>query len=157
MSVNYETYRNQTAKYFQNVRMNYSMIFNFLSRSSFSITVTSCESPGMSFRLGQNLPFFIQVFLFLCIWDKNTHAFHFRFYCLPMKRFFFQFGNALIWGKYHYNDVTMSAMGRQITAISNVCSTVCSGAHQRLHQSSESLVFVRGLPGHRRIPLAKGQ
>ena len=30
----------------------------------------------------------------------------------------------------HYNDVIMSAMASQITCTSNVCSAVCSGAHQ---------------------------
>ena len=45
----------------------------------------------------------------------------------------------------HYNDVTMSAMVSQITGILTVCSTVCSGAHQRKHQSSASLAFVTGI------------
>ena len=43
----------------------------------------------------------------------------------------------------HYSEVTMSAMASQITGISGVCSTVCWGAHQRQHQSSSSLAFVR--------------
>ena len=37
----------------------------------------------------------------------------------------------------------MSAIASQITGVSMVCSTVCSGANQRKHQSSASLVFVR--------------
>ena len=45
--------------------------------------------------------------------------------------------------KVHYSDVTMSAMAFQITGVSIVCSTVCSGADQRKHQSSASLAFVR--------------
>ena len=45
----------------------------------------------------------------------------------------------------HYSDVIMSAMASQITAVSNVCSTVCSGVDQRKHQSSVSLVIVRGM------------
>ena len=45
----------------------------------------------------------------------------------------------------HYNDVTMSAMVSQITPIWAVCSAVCSGAHQRKHQSSASLSLVRGI------------
>ena len=36
-------------------------------------------------------------------------------------------------------------MASQITGVSSVCSTVCSGADQRKHQSSASLAFVRGL------------
>ena len=43
----------------------------------------------------------------------------------------------------HYNDVIMGTMASQITGISIVYSTVCSGADQRKHQSSASLVFVR--------------
>ena len=46
----------------------------------------------------------------------------------------------------HYSDVIMSAMASQITGVSMVCSTVCSGAAQRKHQSSASLAFVRGIP-----------
>ena len=45
----------------------------------------------------------------------------------------------------HYSDVTMSGMASEITGISTVCPTVCSGAHQRQHQSSASLPFVRGI------------
>ena len=44
-----------------------------------------------------------------------------------------------------YNDIIMSAMASQITGVSIVCSTVCSGADQRKHQSSASLAFVRGI------------
>ena len=46
---------------------------------------------------------------------------------------------------HHYNDVIMSAMASQITSVSIVCSTVCSGADQRKQQSSASLAFVRGI------------
>ena len=41
--------------------------------------------------------------------------------------------------------VIMSAMASQITGVSIACSTVWSGAHQRKHQSSASLAFVRGI------------
>ena len=46
---------------------------------------------------------------------------------------------------YHCNDVIMSAMASQITGVSIVCSTICSSADQRNHQSSASLAFVRGM------------
>ena len=46
---------------------------------------------------------------------------------------------------YHYGGVIMSAMASQITGVSNVCSTVCSGAYQRKHQGSASMAFVRGI------------
>ena len=45
----------------------------------------------------------------------------------------------------HHNDVTMSAMASQITSLTIIDSTVYSGADQRKHQSSASLVFVRGI------------
>ena len=45
----------------------------------------------------------------------------------------------------HYSDVIMSAMASQIVGVSIVCSSVCSGADQRIHQSLASLAFVRGI------------
>ena len=39
----------------------------------------------------------------------------------------------------------MSAIVSQITGVSIVYSTVCSGADQRKQKSSESLAFVRGI------------
>ena len=44
-----------------------------------------------------------------------------------------------------YSDVIMSAMAFQLTGVLIVYSTVCSGADQRKHQSSASLVCVRGI------------
>ena len=48
----------------------------------------------------------------------------------------------------HYNDVIMGAIASQITSLTIVLSTVYADAEQRKHQSSASLVFVRGI--HRR-------
>ena len=45
----------------------------------------------------------------------------------------------------HYSDVMMNAMASQLTGISIVCATVCSGTDQRKHQSSASLAFLRGI------------
>ena len=56
----------------------------------------------------------------------------------------------------HYSDVIMSAMASQITGVSIVCSTVCSGAGQRKHQSSASLAFVRGIHRWPVVSLHKG-
>ena len=39
----------------------------------------------------------------------------------------------------------MSVMAHQITGVSMVCTTVCSGADQTKHQSSASLAFMRGI------------
>ena len=49
---------------------------------------------------------------------------------------------------FHYGDVIMSTMASQITSVSIIYSTVCSGPDQRKHQSSASLALVRGI--HRR-------
>ena len=45
----------------------------------------------------------------------------------------------------NYSDFIMGAMASQITSLTIVYSTVYSGAHQRKHQSSASLAFVRGI------------
>ena len=45
----------------------------------------------------------------------------------------------------HYGDVTMGMIGSQITSLTIVYSIVYSHADQRKHQSSASLVFVRGI------------
>ena len=42
---------------------------------------------------------------------------------------------------HHYSDAIMSAMASQITSVSIVYSTVCSGTDQRKHQSSSSLKY----------------
>ena len=48
----------------------------------------------------------------------------------------------------HYSGVIMSKLLSQITGVWIVCSTLCSWADQRKHQSLASLAFVRGI--HRR-------
>ena len=45
----------------------------------------------------------------------------------------------------HYNDVRMSTMASQITSLTIIYSPVYSGKNQRKHQSSVSLVLVRGI------------
>ena len=47
--------------------------------------------------------------------------------------------------KSQYSGVMMGAMTSQITSVSIVYSTVCSGKDQRQHQRSASLAFVRGI------------
>ena len=47
----------------------------------------------------------------------------------------------------HYSNVIMSPMTSQITKLTVVCSNIYSGADERKHQSSASLVFVRGIHG----------
>ena len=57
----------------------------------------------------------------------------------------------------HYIDVIMITMASQITSLTVVYSTVCSGVDQRKHQSSVSLAFVWGIHRDRWIPRTKGQ
>ena len=45
----------------------------------------------------------------------------------------------------HFNAVIMGTVASQDIGVSIVYPTVCSGAHQRKHQSSASLAFVRGI------------
>ena len=45
-----------------------------------------------------------------------------------------------------YNEVMMSTMTSQITSVSILYSTTCSGVDKKKHQSSTSLAFVRGIP-----------
>ena len=49
------------------------------------------------------------------------------------------------WSRVHYSDVIMSAMASQITGISIICWTVCSGVDHTIHQSSAPLASVRGI------------
>ena len=46
---------------------------------------------------------------------------------------------------HHYSSIIMDAIAPQITGVSMVCSTICSGADRRKHQSSASLAVVRVL------------
>ena len=46
----------------------------------------------------------------------------------------------------HCSDFIMSTMAFQITGVSIVCPTVCSGANQRKHQISASLAICEGNP-----------
>ena len=57
----------------------------------------------------------------------------------------------------HNSDVIMGAIASQITSLTIVYSTVYSDAHQRKHQSSASLAFVREFTGDRWIPRTNGQ
>ena len=44
---------------------------------------------------------------------------------------------------FHHDDVIMTMLASQITSLTVVYSIVYSGVHQRKHQSSASLAFVR--------------
>ena len=55
----------------------------------------------------------------------------------------------------HYSDVIMGAMANQITSLTIVYSTVCSGADQRKHKSSMSLAFVWGSHRTGEVPAHK--
>ena len=49
----------------------------------------------------------------------------------------------------HYSDVIMGMMASEITSLTIVYSSICSGADERKHQSSASLAFVRGIHRYR--------
>ena len=51
----------------------------------------------------------------------------------------------------------MSMMVSQISRVSIVLPTICSGADKKKHQNSMSLAFVGGSNSDRWIPLTKGQ
>ena len=90
---------------------------------------------------------------FICLQQMN--GYHIHFYSMALEMWFWlqicqiqiQLGDWYLEhsGKYHYGDVIMSAMTSQITSLTIVYSTVYSGADQRKHQSSASLVFVQGI------------
>ena len=56
-----------------------------------------------------------------------------------------QWINYCRWTSPQYSDIIMSAIASHITSISSVCSAICSGTHQRKHQSSAWLSFMRGV------------
>ena len=71
---------------------------------------------------------------------------------IPMRNCRVDVWSMSIWGPLlHYGDVIMSAMASQITDVSSVHSTVCSGADQGKHQSSASLALVRGIHQDREL------
>ena len=64
-------------------------------------------------------------------WLKRKHEFKGKLYQYPKCS--------------HYDDVIMGTIASQITSLTSVYSTVCSGADQSKHQSSASLAFVWGI------------
>ena len=87
----------------------------------------------------------------------RTHAFDLRFPYPPLQRsqiflLFECFDFTEIKGPCReqrtdksYNDVIMGAMASRITGVSIAYLNAYSGAYQRIHQSSASLAFVRGI------------
>ena len=91
-----------------------------------------------------------------CTLLGRTRCFCFYFRVLPHSRVFLTISYSIgMWielflkflhhAVFHYSDVIMDAMASQITSLTIVSSTVCSGADRRKHQSSASLSFVRGI------------
>ena len=75
------------------------------------------------------------------VWDKTLFI-HF-----PTPNLWKAWLNSVtsVWFHKHYDDVIMSAMASQITGVSIVYSSVCSGADQRKYQRSVFLTFVSGI------------
>ena len=66
-------------------------------------------------------------------------------FCFGLNVFMMNYTKCMNSVQYHYRDVIMSTMASQITSVSIVYSTVCTGPDQRKHQRSVSLAFVRGI------------
>ena len=67
------------------------------------------------------------------------------FFSHTMDAWFKHIRNYLSISLIYCSDVIMSAIASQITSLTIVYSTVPAGAHQKKHQSSASLAFVRGI------------
>ena len=81
-------------------------------------------------NLGENWPCYNGIALYIalcCVWFCNGGIDH------------------LFYHHFHYSDVKMSSVASQITSVSHVWPTVCSGTDQRKYKSSQSLSFVRGI------------
>ena len=85
-------------------------------------------------RYTQLHDFSAQIFL---LFKKNIHQ-SFKWITISRVNYMILFHYAYL----HYSGVIMSAMVFQITGVLIVCSTVCSGADKRKHQSSASVAFV---------------
>ena len=75
-------------------------------------------------------------------WDKED-KYHEEFMAWEHFPFSWIFVERIYLYMLYYSDVIMRLMASQITGMSIVYSTVCSGEDQRKHQSSASLAFVR--------------
>ena len=100
-------------------------------------------------------------FFFICAWtnswanngDSEDLRHHRAHYGVTVMGFCLNFGVWLVpylthivyFVLSHYTDVIMSSIASQITSLTIVYSAVYSGADQRKHHSSASLVFVLGI------------
>ena len=78
-----------------------------------------------------------------CCYIKTSKTHALNIFFLPLMKYDHKLYFKTCLSHWHYSDVTMSVMASQITCVSIVYLTVCSGADQRKHQSSASLAFVR--------------
>ena len=78
----------------------------------------------------------------MCLWpnDRSSRGWHSGDYTIT-KFVICNYLSSLV-QVCHYDDVIMSEIASQITSLTNVYSTVLSGADQSKHQSSASLAFV---------------
>ena len=103
------------------------------------------------------IPVQLQANLKFCTGDGGSSPDYFEYQPLTLHHYRYRLwyitfldstGKIISHGTGHYNDVMKSAMVSQITSLTFVYSAVYSVTDQRKHQSSASLVFVRG--AHRR-------
>ena len=125
----------------------------------FKLIQTLCYSRWPGAKWHQNVLYIFLLLAFSEFWELRTISFRNIFLVVHMPKVVViaknlndaEFHNYLgtlvetgleIFGC-HYRDVKMSTMASQITGVSIVCSTVCSDADRRKHQSSASLAFMR--------------
>ena len=79
-------------------------------------------------------------------WEARTISAIMKLYKLPRNEYELITSICITWvWHFHYGDVIMGAIASQITSLTIVYLTVYSDADRRKHQSSASLVFVRGI------------
>ena len=108
-----------------------------------NVCVGVCPTKGVFFKCFKTR---------FCRWSIFSWA---CFQLQPSRRVSFNFiqswwywlinSNKAIVARIHYSDVIMTEMTSKITSLTVVYWSVYSGAGQRKHQSSASLVFVRGI------------
>ena len=86
----------------------------------------------------------VKIALMTCCWRRQAINGINVDHWLVRSRSIHRTGTFIGQGHVNCSDVIMSATASQITGVSIVYSTVCSGADQRKHQSSASLAFVKG-------------
>ena len=97
------------------------------------------------FRLIHSLTYIYNIYIYISVCVCVCVCVSKEGVCYKITFTHFPFYNKLLEKNCHYGDVIMSTIGSQITSLAIVYSIVYSDADQRIHQSSASLAFVRGI------------